>query len=144
MGGIHVSLTINTSNLDKLTAMPAKLGDAVYLGIERVALLFRDNCVLMAQAGHPEHPNVVTGRLSASMQYRMLGSGESASAEVGSNASYAAYVELGHMSPNWGDPSKGWHAVPAYPWFQPAIDLTFNSGDAQQLFTETVKEVLGV
>lgn len=138
-----ISVTINI-NEDVLSGLSGNLGAAVETGIERVALLFRDNCVLMAQAGHPEHPNVVTGRLSGSMQYQMLSTGVDASAEVGSNVDYAPYVELGHMSPNWGDPNKGWHAVPAYPWFQPAIDETFSSGDAETLFGETVKGVLGV
>lgn len=142
MSKIQVSLKIDAgAGLNILEQLSQKLPEAHTLGIQRVALYFRDNCVLMAQAGHPEHPNVITGRLSGSMRYKMLSSGIHASVEVGSDAEYAPYVEMGHMSRSWG--SDSWHAVPAYPWFQPAISQTFDSGDAQQIFNNTVGEVLG-
>ena len=142
MGIIKVQLRINSSAaLAKLEDLRVKVPLAITLGVQRVALLFRDNCVQMAQAGHPSHPNVISGRLSGSMRFVMHSPGTTGvSAEVGSDVSYAPYVELGHMSRSWG--SDNWHPVPAYPWFQPAIVQTFDSGDAQTIFERTIQEVL--
>jgi hypothetical protein len=142
MGVITVQLRVSTSGIEKLNNAKALLPEAVTLGVQRVALYFRDNCVLMAQAGHPSHPNVITGRLSGSMRIAPIRDGINAARQVGSDAKYAPFVELGHMSRSWG--SDKWHAVPAYPWFQPAIVQTFDSGDAQTIFLNTIKEVLGV
>lgn len=142
-----ISVQVNLLGLDSalttLQMLQTKSGTTMEQAINTVALYFRDNLVLFAQAGHPDHPNVITGRLSGSMRVAMHKQGITSWAEVGSDAGYAAYVEFGHMSPNWGDPKKGWHKVPAYPFFQPAIMQTFDSGDAQSIFDQVVANNLG-
>jgi len=135
---IAVSINFNDNVSPKLKALLSKSPGAISAGVEALAMQGRDLMVEYAQAGHPSHPNVVTGRLAGSMQYMKLPSANYAL--VGSNADYAPYVEYGHMSPSWG--YGAWHFVPAYPWFRPAInDLQSDIGD--QVFKEAVMEALG-
>ena len=130
--------------INKVKEKANKVHDAQVLGINRVALFFRDNCVKNARAGHPEHPNVVSGTLSGSFQVEM-DSGEPVKARVGTDAPYDPFVEFGHsQEPGRFVPAIGKRLVatkaPAYPFFRPAIVETFDSGDAQKIYSETIKE----
>lgn len=141
MSGIKVSINWSgaSSAATALSLLGAKAETAVDKGVHTTALLFRDKLVSYAQAGHPGHPNVITGRLSGSMRIAPRGN---AHYDVGSDAEYAPYVEFGHMSRSWG--SDKWHHVPAYPFFRPAVTSTFDSGEAQTVFLSAVKQALGV
>lgn len=140
MSGIKVSINWSGANqaAAALSSLGARAEAAVDKGVHTTALMFRDKLVFYAQAGHPGHPNVITGRLSGSM--RIAGSG--GHYQVGSDAEYAPYVEFGHMSRSWG--SDKWHHVPAYPFFRPAVTSAFDSGEAQSVFLSAVKQALGV
>ena len=124
---------INARNVDKLA-------------IQRVALLLRDTMVRFAGAGHPEHPNVQTGRLKSSIRYT-LEEGTPAKAKVGSDAPYAPFVEFGHMqTPGRFVPDLGKRLVASfvkpYPFVRPAITQVFDGGQALTLVKNTVKEAI--
>lgn len=137
MASVSVHIDISNANLF-LGGLGGNAANAISNGIEKVAMYLRDKMTTYSQGGHPDHPNVITGRLSGSMRYQMTGT---ATAEVGSDVNYAPYVEFGHMSPNWGNAAKGWHFVPAYPWFRPAI-TDVQGGEGQAVFNGAVAESL--
>lgn len=146
MSGIKVSINWKggAESSAYLAAMGEKAKTAIDQGVHTVALLFRDNLVKMAQAGHPEHPNVVTGRLAGSMRI----SGNNARYQVGSDAEYAPYVEFGHTQQSGRFvPALGKRlvadSVKAYPFFRPAITETFDTGDAQTVYDTVVRRNLG-
>lgn len=113
---------------------------ATVKGITRVAVLLRDTITQYSQSGHPDHPNIITGRLSNSIRYRVI-EGAVTRGYVGSDATYAPFVEFGHMQTMaWGHPVKSPNPVPAYPFFRPAIVEVFDSGQAQRVFENTIKE----
>ena len=107
--------------------------------VKTVAIRLRDEATELSKGGHPDYPNVQSGRLSNSFRYEME-EGEKAIAHVGSEMDYAIYVEFGHMSLTFGH--EPWHYVPAYPFFRPAIVNVFDSGDAEAIFEQTFKDAL--
>src|SRR5260221_933247 len=113
----QISIKMDISNaVSVLDVIKGNVPQMVEAGIKGVAMYARDKMTTYAQAGHPEHPNVITGRLSGSMRFESHPAGYKTTAEVGSDVDYAPYVEFGHMSRSWG--SDSWHPVPAYPWFR--------------------------
>lgn len=135
--GIAVTINVKDNISPKLTGLSGVITGALSNGIEAVAMQLRDLMTEYSQAGHPSHPNVISGRLSGSMQYVMP---TPTYALVGSNAEYAPYVEYGHMSPSWGH--GAWHFVPAYPWFTPAVNDVKTGGLGQQIFQAAVMQAL--
>jgi hypothetical protein len=98
-----------------------------------------------AGAGHPEHPNVITGNLRASINWRHLGQGK---AEVGviENHPYAIYVEFGtgiyaekggRATPWRYQDSEGnwWYTEGShpYPYFRPALTQVIDGGEAMEI-----------
>lgn len=140
MAGIQVQIKWQGANTAGgiLNSFSDKGKSAIDQGTKTVALMFRDYLASYAQGGHPEHPNVITGRLSGSMRIAPEGW---AKYKVGSDAEYAPYVEFGHMSRSWG--SDKWHYVPAYPFFRPAVTSVFDSGEGQRVFEAAIKQALG-
>lgn len=125
--------------LSNFTDKINKLRQAQRDGVKTVAIRLRDEATVLSKGGHPEHPNVQSGRLSNSFRYQMVESGK-AIAYVGSDVDYAISVEFGHMSRSWG--SDMWHWVPAYPFFMPAIVNVFDSGEAQAIFEKVFQNAL--
>jgi phage gpG-like protein len=145
-----MDIKVTVSGLENLITnvanIQAKTGSAGNVALERVALLMRDTVVKYAGAGHPDNPNVITGRLRSSIQYQMISDNE---AFVGSNVDYAPYVEFGHaQTPGRYVPAIGKRlvqsVVPAYPFFRPAITDVFDGGQATKLYEASMRELLGL
>src|SRR5436309_1677379 len=92
---IDASISGVASLLGQLADLKANTRKAEVLGITRVALALRDQIVKYSGEGHPEHPEVQTGRLKASIRY-VIEEGTDVKAYVGSDAEYAPHVEFGH------------------------------------------------
>jgi len=140
-------MTVNTTITginDTISALQRKNGaasSAVHSAIEQVAIALRDSMVRYVGAGHPDHPNVQTGRLRASLGYHFQ---DDTTALVGSDMPYAAPLEYGHrQTMAWGHPTNG-RMTPPYPFVRPALDEVVHSGQAQQIVAAAVKqEVIG-
>lgn len=129
--------------LSRLAEIKTLEHQAELLAVERACLLMRDTAVSYAGAGHPEHPEVQTGRLRSSLRY-LVEDGVPVKGYVGSDSDYASFVEFGHMQVMaWGHPMEP-KPVKPYPFFRPAIADVFDSGTADTLMTNTFKEVLKV
>lgn len=116
---------------------------AKFRAVTNVCLYVRDLIVdKYVGAGHPEHPNVITGRLKNSIRIRVLPeAGNVVRGFVGSDAEYAPHVEYGHMQLKaWGHTLKKPNPVRAYPFMRPAM-LEAQSGGAQRIFENTMREV---
>ena len=59
----------------------------------------------------PEHPQVQTGRLRSSINFRIETSHNEIAALIGSNVSYAGFLEFGTSR------------MPPYPWLFPAVEM---------------------
>ncbi len=144
-----MAASVKVIGADKVIgAMKAKQEQAkgaVSLALERVAMLFRDTVVdKYVGGGHPDYPQVVTGRLKSSIRYQMQSWNK---AKVGSDADYAIFVEYGHsQEPGRFVPAIGKRLVASsvkpYPFFRPAMTEVFDGGKAKALFARTVKEEL--
>ena len=73
-------------------------------------------------------PNVVTGRLRASISWKLGEDDLGIYADIGSNVSYAAYVELGHPNTAHAYPKRGGgfgyvgnNPTKPYPFLHPAL-----------------------
>src|SRR5690242_17021262 len=93
--GITLALNGLDKAINKIAAIKTNTHKAEYQALERVALLLRDTVVQYAGEGHPEHPEVQTGRLRSSIRY-LVEDGTPVKAYVGSDAVYASFVEFGH------------------------------------------------
>jgi len=113
-----------------------KLVTKAALLIERQA---KDNAT-----GRPG-PNVQTGRLRASITIE-LGPSPVTWARVGTNVSYAPFVEFGHSQqigrfvPAIGKRLVSDHA-PAYPFMEPALEMVEASGDLDGVYANFIHDV---
>ena len=113
--------------------------------LEQVAILLRDGAVRYLGAGHPDHPEVQSGRLKASIQY-VIADGAQVTGAVGSNMdAYASSVEFGHsQTPGRFVPELGKRLVAsrvkAYPFLRPAMDDVVESGKGVSVYGETIKK----
>jgi hypothetical protein len=118
-----------------------KAKEGVAMGIHQAAVLFRDTAMQYARAGHPVGPNVISGLLSA-MEVNFTDRGLESEAQVKSPAPYSVYVEYGHMQVMaWGHAMEP-KPVQPYPFMRPAVLDVFDSGNAQKLIENAIKEVL--
>jgi hypothetical protein len=148
-----MNITIRVINLPEVTTAIGQKAErakqANVLGVKRVAMALRDSITKFAHAGHPEHPNVISGKLGSSIQFTPpSGLGIQVSSKVGSNALYAPYVEFGHsQEPGRYVPAIGKRlvasSVKAYPFFRPGLVEVVDSGMAMKLFNQAVKETMG-
>jgi hypothetical protein len=125
----------------KVEEMKRRSDVAIKKGVGLVASRFRDVAKDFSVAGHPEHPNRITGRLHESIRYKMVNDN---TARVASDAIYARAVEFGRNDvPSWHYNETGaTHATKPYPYFRPAITQVFDGGEASKLFQAAVKETL--
>jgi len=145
-----MELTGVLRGLDKLVTNLAevkiKAKEAEVLGVTRAAIALRDSIVQYVDEGHPDHPEIHSGRLKASIRY-VVDAGSPTTAVVGSDAEYAPFVEFGHsQTPGRFVPALGKRLVAdhvkPYPFVRPAILDIFDGGIAQKLFEGAVKETL--
>lgn len=134
--------------LGNLAGMKAKIRAAEILGITRVCVRIRDKAVGYTEAGHPEHPNVQTGRLKASLRYQ-IEEGSQVKGYVGSDADYAPFVEFGHsQEPGRYVPAIGARlvadSVQPYPFLRPAMDDVVDGKEGEKLYGGAFKEKLGL
>jgi HK97 gp10 family phage protein len=132
----------------KFADIKVKAKEAEVLGVTRVAIALRDSIVGYVDEGHPDHPEIKSGRLKASIRY-VVDSGTPTTAVVGSDADYAPFVEFGHsQTPGRFVPSLGKRLVAdhvkPYPFVRPAITDVFDGGIAQKLFKGAIKEKLKI
>lgn len=139
MADIQLKLNGLNNVLNSLGRAGQDVQKAQVEAVKTVAIRLRDEATELSKGGHPEHPDVQSGRLSNSFRYQLNESGK-AVAYVGSDVDYAIYVEFGHQSLTFGH--EPWHDVPAYPFFRPAIVNVFDSGDAEDIFEQVFKDVL--
>jgi hypothetical protein len=143
------TLTIQTDSITpQLAALAGKLPAAQSRALQRAAQLLRDTIVdKYVGAGHPAGPNVVTGRLKASIRYTPTNPTDVV--YVGTDADYAPYVEFGHsQTPGRFVPALGKRLVASevkpYPFMRPAILEVFDGGQAKRVVMETLREELGL
>lgn len=91
--------------------------------------------------GHPDLPNSLTGTLRSSFTWRHVRDGVS---QVYTMLDYSYWVEFGHtQQPGRYVPQINARLVnafvPAYPYFRPAIDELYASGEAERIITETLQ-----
>lgn len=144
---ISVSIQGVDGVISKLGAKQQQAQNAVGIGIGRVAILFRDTALQYARAGHPDHPNVISGRLSSIKISPFTNKGSETSVEVGPDAEYAQWVEFGHtQQPGRYVPAIDKKLVATevkpYPFMRPAIADVFYSGKGAQLFKNVVQQSL--
>lgn len=130
-------------NLAAFSKKVALVEEAQKKALEAVAIRLRDDAVTYVEAGHPDHPEVQSGRLKSSLKYQMT---DASHAVVGSDADYAPYVEFGHaQEPGRFVPALGKRLVASsvkpYPFLRPAIDDVMN-GDGISVFTKVFKTQL--
>lgn len=144
--------TINGADkiLSQFNAMGDTMAAAKRKGVRLVAIRLRDVMTEFAKAGHPEHPNVITGQLSTKITYDGPDEeGDIVRANVGSPTPYAPYVEYGH-SQEVGRfvPALGKRlvagSVKAYPFARPAALQVFDGGEAEKIFAQSVNMDLGI
>lgn len=88
---IHVQLgevRVNTQTLER------QLNDAIMQNLIRRAI--RVEAAAKANATHRPGPNVVTGRLRSSIGWKPGADSQGPYVDIGSNLTYAPFVELGH------------------------------------------------
>ena len=144
-----MELTGVLKGLDELVTKFAELKlqakEAQSLGLKRAAMALRDSIVQYVDAGHPDHPEIQSGRLKASIRFAPTEPVDQVA--VGSDAEYAPFVEFGHsQTPGRFVPALGKRLVAdhvkPYPFVRPAILDIFDGGIAQKLFEGAVKETL--
>jgi len=143
-GGLSIKVTLGGMAKAILLAQPEKMNEAITKGVENVALLLRDRMTQYSGMGHPEHPNVITGNLRKSFVYEMMETGVHAKAKVGStiqNPTYPIFVEYGHNIVRGGNVVG--YARP-YPFVRPAVDDVGVGGEGEKVFTNTVKNYMGI
>jgi hypothetical protein len=113
---------------------------AVYHDLAIRAQRVRDQAVVNA-SGRPG-PNVITGRLRSSIQWRIVSDGHGIYAEIGSDVEYAGFVENGtgpydilprnKQALYWPDADHPVRIVhrqgnKAYPFLKPALQAAFGT-----------------
>lgn len=79
--------------------------------MEKVGALVERQAKINVSKSPPEHPQVQTGRLRASIIHQIVGERNSITAEIGTNVEYSKYLEFGTSR------------HPPYPWLYPAIEM---------------------
>jgi HK97 gp10 family phage protein len=143
---IFAKLTGVEEAIAKLAGVQTAVHAAQHAALEQVAIVLRDNAVKYVGAGHPDHPDVQTGRLRASIRY-VVQDGEPVTAAVGTDMDYASFVEFGHhQTPGRFVPAIGKRLVAGstkpYPFLRPAMDDLVASGDGARVYGEKIQEVL--
>jgi len=80
--------------------------DGLQKGLEKVGLIVERQAKINVSQSGSKHPQVVTGRLRASITHN-VSPGE---VEIGSNVVYSKYLEFGTSK------------MPPYPWLFPAVE----------------------
>ena len=78
--------------------------------MERVGAIVERQAKINVSKSPPEHPQVQTGRLRASIIHQVTKEGNEITAEIGSNVQYAPILEFGNSR------------QPPYPWLFPAVE----------------------
>ena len=118
--------------LDFFKSYQDKVNDAVLHGVQVVASALRDSITKFAKAGHPDNPNVISGRLSNSIAYTAepISDGVAEGVVGPDGVEYAPFVEYGHANRNG-------YTRP-YPYVRPGQLEILDSGQGQTLFENTV------
>lgn len=139
---MELSLKI-LDTLDKFASIQPTIDAATTTALKAVAIRLRDGMVSYSEQGHPDHPEVQTGRLKGSFRFQLTSPTQ---AVVGSDADYAPYVEFGHaQEPGRFVPALGKRLVASsvkpYPFARPAIDDVM-SGEGMTVFAQAFKNAL--
>lgn len=122
------SVTVKSYRKERETEIMGGLQKA----LEKVgAVVERQAKENVTQSGS-KHPQVVTGRLRASIIHQVTSDGVQIVAEIGSNVTYSKDLEFGHtQKAGRYVPAIGARLVaedvPAYPWLYPAIEQNRNN-----------------
>ena len=101
------SVTVKSYRQERETEIISGLQSAM----EKVGALVERDAKINVTKSPPEHPQVQTGRLRASIIHQVTNDKDTITAEIGSNVVYSKYLEFGtsHHSP--------------YPWLFPAVEM---------------------
>ena len=80
-------------------------------GMELVGLMVENQAKLNVTKSPPEHPQVQTGRLRASINHQVNKDSAKISVDVGTNVNYSKFLELGSVH------------NPPYPFLVPALEM---------------------
>ena len=124
--GIRIEALLGDFRVDSQT-FERQLNDAVMQDLIRRAI--RVEAAAKSNATHRPGPNVITGRLRASIGYRPGADAQGPYVDVGTAVEYAPYVELGHGNTAHAYRKRdgtigfvGNRRTPPYPFLLPALN----------------------
>jgi len=143
MAGFSISLNITgiSELANQLNLRGQAVEEAKNAAVDKVAQLLQQYVQTNIGGGHPEYPNNMTSTMRQSIMWEHVSDGK---ARVWTDLDYAYWVEFGHAQ----EPGRFVPAiqarlvqpsVPAYPFFRPAVTQIFDSGEAQQIITQTLQ-----
>ncbi len=102
-----MSVTIKSYRKERESEILSGLQSAM----EKVGALVERDAKINVSKSPPEHPQVQTGRLRASIIHQVTNDSNSITAEIGSNVTYSKYLEFGTTN----------HSP--YPFLFPAVEV---------------------
>lgn len=139
--GFSLSITGFSEMAQQLNVTGTALEAAKNATVDQVAQRLRDVAQGLADGGHPENPNVITGTLQNSIEWEHTADGE-ATTYTNASVEYSAPLEFGHEPSGWYANVPNAVPVPAYPFFENSITQVFDGGEAREIMVEVLSEAV--